>query len=577
MQGKGGSNVRRLAVAAAVSTVALAGGGVAAAQLINGVPDANPREGSPLNILATGYDLSPVAHGTDRLENPIGIYTRYGFLNDSVQQADHEDTKTEPDQNTYVVSHHPLGGPTAGYNYGHHFLIQGHEVANSPNGEGRAYLTRINLDVKSASHRITLLNAPVAGNDTGMTTIDGSTYDPWTGQLLFTGEGGTHSGVFATDLNWDDTTPPPLTHLDGSMGTGGFEGIHNDKRGNLMIIEDAGGSGVTDNGTVTKVKQPNSFVFRFKPYDPSDLTKGTLQALQITAGGKPITFHDAAKDPVAARDDALGDQIKILHSGQTLKAKWITVHDTDADGTDAFSANALAKAAGATPLKRPENGKFVPGTNFRSFVFDETGDTDSDAGNYPGAAERGSWGALLRLDLPKAGADKGTVRTLAVGDATHASFDNVAFLDRKTVLIAEDRGDTLHKELNALDSLWAFNINKEYGQLISRGQRLMAEGRDPEALADVNLKEGGTGTHNDGDNEVTGIHVSNGSLSPRGLLGAINPARGYGFRMFVTAQHGENVTYEITKDDNGASADSDATALDDDPSAADDGSDTDTP
>ena len=34
------------------------------------------------------------------------------------------------------------GGPAPGYNYGHHFLFQGHE-----NSGDLAYVTRINLDV----------------------------------------------------------------------------------------------------------------------------------------------------------------------------------------------------------------------------------------------------------------------------------------------------------------------------------------------------------------------------------------------------------------------------------------------
>ena len=119
----------------------------------------------------------------------------------------------------------------------------------------------------------------------------------------------------------------------------------------------------------------------------------------------PITFHDGAKDPAGPRNDALGDQIKALHSGDSLDARWITLHNTATDGTAAFDANALAKAKGATPLKRPENGSFVPGTGFKSFVFVETGDTNKDAGNYAGAAERGAWGAILRVDMPFAGSN----------------------------------------------------------------------------------------------------------------------------------------------------------------------------
>jgi hypothetical protein len=541
--------VRRFIVGGAVLTAGLAAAGLAVAQIDGGVPNANQRVGSPLNVIAPGFTLKPRAYGTDRLENPAGIYTRYGYLNDSATQADHQDTKTEPDQNTYLVTRGNPGGPTAGYDYGRHFLIQGHEVANSPNSEGRAYLTRVNLDVRDRDHRITLLNKPATGSDSGMTTIDGSTYDPFTGQLLFSGEGGSHPGVFATSLRWSSTDIPALVHYDGSMGLGGYEGIHNDRLGNLMIVEDAGGANIPDNGAATLVRQPNSFVFRFKPTHRDDLSRGVLQALQISVDGKPITFHPLATDPTGAHDDAFGEPIRVLHSGQTLKAKWIKVHDTATDGATSFNANALAKAAGATPLKRPENGKFVPGTDFRSFIVTETGDTNADAGNYPGAAQRGAWGALLRIDLKKAGADDATVRTILNGDATHASFDNITFASRSKVLVGEDRGDTLHKQLNALDSLWQFDTNDPLDRILTDSKRVIAEGRDPEASADVALKEGGTGSHNDGDNEVTGIHVSNGSTSPWGILGSEDPGRGPGWRVFWTAQHGGNITYEILRPD----------------------------
>jgi len=39
-------------------------------------------------------------------------------------------------------------GPTVGFDYGRHFLIQGHENAND-----LAYATRINLDVADPKHR----------------------------------------------------------------------------------------------------------------------------------------------------------------------------------------------------------------------------------------------------------------------------------------------------------------------------------------------------------------------------------------------------------------------------------------
>jgi hypothetical protein len=549
--------LRRIALGAAAATAVLVGAAVAVAQIVNGVPNAQPRSGSPANVMANGFTLQRLVNGNDNLENPAGIFSRYGYLDDSTLQKDGQPTKTEPDQNTYLVTSRNPGGPTAGYDYGHRFLIQGHEVF-TPSGEtyNRAYFTRINLDVKDPAHRITLLN-PLASDatDSGLRSIDGSTYDPFTGQLLFTAEAGNLGGVFSQSLKWSGTTAPAVKNYDGSMGKAGYEGIHNDKLGNLIIVEDVGGANVNADG----VKQPNSFVYRFKPTSRGDLTQGQLQVLQVSVDGTPITFHTAADGPTAVSDDALGAPIKALHSGQTLQAKWVTIHDTAVDGTAPFDANAAAKAGGlgananvankGTPLKRPENGKFVPGTGFRSFVVDETGDTSKTAGDSPGAAERGAWGALLRIDTPKAGADTATVKALIVGDQAHASFDNVAFLDKNTVLLTEDRGETLHTQANALDSLWSFDITKPLDKINADAKRLESQGRDPEATGDSSLREPPPArTHNDGDNELTGIHVSDGSTSPDGLLGADLPKDAGGWspwRIFITGQHGANITYEI--------------------------------
>ena len=217
-----------------------------------------------------------------------------------------------------------------------------------------------------------------------------------------------------------------------------------------------------------------------------------------------------------------------------------TIHDTAADGTAPFDANAAAKAAKGTPLKRPENAKFVPGTDFRSFVVAETGDTSKPAGDEPGAAARAAWGALLRVDMPKAGADSATVKALVVGDQAHASFDNVAFLDKRTVLLTEDRGETLHQQANALDSLWSFDITKPLNQANADAKRVIAQGRDPEATGDIAIKEPAPPTaltHNDGDNELTGIHVSDGSTSPSGILGSELPNNAGAWQPMADLRH----------------------------------------
>ena len=516
----------RKLIAAVAAVVALVLAGVAVAQISSGVPSPNPATGAPANLLATGFGTHVVARGVDPLENPSSIYTTYGYLEDNAEPLAR--TRTEPDQNTYLETRWSPGGPTPGYDYGNHFLIQGHE-----NGSNKAFLTRINLDVDEPAHRITLLNTPDASGQTGLSSIDGSTYDPFNGLLLFTSEAGNSGAVLSTPLQWTGNTPPALQFLNGSMGRAGYEGVVVDKLGEIYLVEDTGGGGVVDNGVTTKVKQPNSFVYRFIPYK-KDLSQGKLQALQISAEGSPITFHDRAVDPEGAREDALGSQILALHSGATQSAKWVTVHDTATDGTETFDANAAAKKAGATPLKRPENGKFVPETDFKSFVFSETGDTDKEAGLYPGAAERGAWGSFLRIDMPKAGSQNATVKTIVLGDETHNSYDNITFLDKRTFLTTEDRGDTLHEQEGVLDSIWSYDLRKSYSSIEADAQRLVALGRDPEAS--------GPGQE---DNEPTGVFVSDGGTNTWDLLGSEDPGDEDGVRVFFTEQHGANSTYEV--------------------------------
>jgi hypothetical protein len=115
-------------------------------------------------------------------------------------------------------------------------------------------------------------------------------------------------------------------------------------------------------------------------------------------------------------------------------------------------------------------------------------------------------------------------------------------------VFVEDAGDTLHTQRNALDSAYVFDVTHDYskgGQPI----RMLAEGRDPSATVDSGLSST-TNFQNEGDNEITGIHVSNGDPSRNGLLGASDPIPFFGhgtfrWRVFYTAQHGDNVTYEI--------------------------------
>ena len=134
-------------------------------------------------MISAGFKLLPVVDGSVPIENPSGVITSFGFLSTG--------TLTEPDENTYLVFDSNPGGPTPGYDYGRHFVFQGHE-----NSGNLAYITRVNLDVADPAHRVTLLT-PVAAQSglTNFNSIDGSTYDPHANSLLFTQEAGRNGGV----------------------------------------------------------------------------------------------------------------------------------------------------------------------------------------------------------------------------------------------------------------------------------------------------------------------------------------------------------------------------------------------
>jgi hypothetical protein len=494
-----------VALVGAIASLSAAG----PAKLNGNVATANPRVGHPSTVLMPGFTLQPIAEGSEPLENPSGVITKFGLLSDG--------TRTEPDQNVYLEFPDNPGGPTDGFDYGTHFLYQGHENAGD-----LAYVTRINMDVTDPAHHVTLLTPVGLDGKTHFNSMDGGTWNPFTRTLLFTQEvSGIGGGVVEITPGW----PANVRTLYGILGHGAYEGIHPDNRGNLLLVEDSGGPGVhvipDDPTSPTSAKQPNSFVYWFVPYDTGDLLAGgQLYALQVTVDGTPITFH--ANDAVG--DTFSDEQLKLHTSGTSWPAAWVLIHDTAADGFDAFNANALAKSASASPFKRPENAAFLPGSGFNTFFFCPTGDTDTRSGSQPALAARGAWGSIFRADFTGNG---GTVSILVLGDAVHSSFDNLTFADTSTILATEDRGDTLHQQLNTLDSVWAFDVRGAG----TNPRRLLALGRD--SVSETSGE----------DNEPTGLFVSEGGISEDDLLGMhLNPQQ---VRWFVTQQHGMNQVWEI--------------------------------
>jgi hypothetical protein len=528
---------------------ALAAGAAHSANL-TAVPFANPKVTGMVAPTILSPELAQIvlAQGATKLENTSSTFAFYGYNGDgsmvpapgAVQASGSnvEATKTEPNKNVYLVlpGQH---GADARYDYGKRFLYQVHEggVKNSATGQKMGFLSRINLDADGA-HRVTLLaSQDVQGN--ALPTFDGITWNPFAQRLLLTAELGAKGGIWQATPDY----PAMVADVSGALGRGGYEGIQNDGDGNVWIVEDVGGA----SGVVNKrAKQANSFVYRFVPKNKADLTQGgKLQALQVMSlahSGQPIVFHAGQADA-----DILSQDTKDLHTyGKIFNTLWVTIHDTDVDGSVPFNANALAKAKLATPFKRPENAQFRPGTKFGEFYFDETGDTDllSEAGSA-----YGGFGAVQKLTQTSPSANTGKLALFYLGDAAHSGFDNVAFWSKDEIVFVEDAGDKLHSQRNAFDSGYLFNVHLNYADAANQPLRLLAQGRDPSATIDSDLSaSSNNGFQNDGDNEITGIHISDGDATARGLLGAKLPHPFHdGWRVFYTQQHGDNVTYEIIR------------------------------
>jgi len=521
----------------ALAAGALAVSGAAAAPdspTLTGVPNANTRSDgyAPASKLSPQLTQTVVAQGSTALENPSALTSYYGYDNDVLNafgqpqmvptpsNPTHEAHKTEPDKNTYLVFKRGLDGADSGYDYGAHFLFQGHEGGAG----GAGYITRVNLDA-DADHRVTLL-ATIDDEGRPLATIDGSEWEPWSKRLLFTTENASAPTYAATP-----DYPSTVTDVSGALGRGGYEGIQDDSDGNIWIVEDIGGSGKSG----TAAKRPNSFVYRYVPKHPGDLQHGRLQALQArNEAGEPITFagEAALNNP---------DQVALHTYGRSFETRWVTIHDTAVDGNAPFNANELAKAANATPFKRPENSAFQPGSGFRRFFFDETGDTNTTS---PENETAGGWGSIMVLSQKGPSAGAGTLRMFYKGDEGHSGLDNVAFLSRDSISFGEDAGDGLHGQRNALDSAFVWNVDRDYSNPANQPLRWLAEGRDPSATLDA--ANGGFGS-NEGDNEITGLYVSDGATGADDVLGSEAPnLRNDRWRWFYTQQHGDNRTYEVS-------------------------------
>ena len=200
----------------------------------------------------------------------------------------------------------------------------------------------------------------------------------------------------------------------------------------------------------------------------------------------------------------------------------MTIHDTAVDGTTPFDANALGQggrrhAVQATRERRCSS----PGSKFREFFFDETGDTNADT--EAGADLRRLRLRSFELTQRTPARTPGTLHHLSTsGDKAHAGFDNCAFLStRTTSSFVEDAGDGLHTQRNALDSAFDFDVTADYADGAPADPVPRARVATPSATIDSALSPArAPASRTKATTRSPGIHVSNGDPTAFGILGA---------------------------------------------------------
>ena len=91
------------------------------------------------------------------------------------------------------------------------------------------------------------------------------------------------------------------------------------------------------------------------PTHADNLKSGKLQVLQATSLAQLVS-RSAFRERTRSRPTSA----TCTRTARRFQTRWVTIHDTAVDGNTPFDANALAKAKGGTPFKRPENGQFRP-------------------------------------------------------------------------------------------------------------------------------------------------------------------------------------------------------------------------
>ena len=344
-----GTDVRRVLVGAAAGAVVLVVAAVAVAQIISGVPNANPRSGSPANVVANGFSLQRVVTGNENLENPAG-HLQPVRLPRRLHAPDRRSADQDRARPEHVPGHAPQPGrPDGRLRLRPSLPDPGPRGLHAFGGDVQPRLLHAHQPRRhDHAHRVTLLNPlPADATDSGVRSIDGSTYDPFSGQLLFTAEAGNLGGVFGQPLKWSGTTAPAVANYDGSMGKAGLRG-HPQRQARQPHHHRGRRAAANVNADARQAAQLLRLPLQAGPRRRPDQGQapGPAGLGQRDADHLP---HGRDRRPGGRVDDALGEPIMALHSGDAQQVKWVDHPRHRRRRHDRVRRERRAKAGGSAP------------------------------------------------------------------------------------------------------------------------------------------------------------------------------------------------------------------------------------
>ncbi len=235
----------------------------------------------------------------------------------------------------------------------------------------------------------------------------------------------------------------------------------------------------------------------------------------LDAYGKPIVFHDGK-----ANDDILSPAQTLMYGyGNELRHQVGHAPRHRRRRQQALRRQRARQGGRRHAVQAAGKRQFRPGTKFKRVLFHRhrRHQPKTEAGEI-----YGGFGGIFKITQTTPSADKGRLAIVCRGDAAHSGFDNLAFLDANRLIVVEDGGDKLHGQRNAFDAGYIVDVTVDYAAQGS-GAHHWRSARDAMAAIDAGLS-GKPGFQNDGDNEITGIHVSDGDAdASRACIGAAVP------------------------------------------------------